>query len=238
MLEPAGVAADRVDGGRHPLALSETDFAWSFSMIGGVRSSATLHLEDLASPVEGQGLIQLTITGRVEQPAFSRFHLDHVHFEIYGGNTPIASDHVPVRTNSLATDFARGSGTGRTFSPGLTGPDDPITYTLIDFHPGPGSTIEWRAIAELSVYNVGEEPIDLLFVEAFQGLAPTSCKRSPRCGDRLRQVDIFDVIATPIHDTTGLGSARLLVAMVPEPSTGLLVLAGLLGFAGWRREAT
>ena len=25
------------------------------------------------------------------------------------------------------------------------------------------------------------------------------------------------------------------LAMIPEPGTGLLVIAGLLGFAGWRR---
>jgi PEP-CTERM motif len=27
----------------------------------------------------------------------------------------------------------------------------------------------------------------------------------------------------------------LRLAMIPEPSTGLLVIAGLLGLAGWRR---
>jgi hypothetical protein len=186
--------------------------------------------------VEGQGLIQLTITGRVAQPAFSRFHLDYVHFEIYGGHTPIASDHVPVKTISLATDFVQGSGTGRTFSPGITGDNDPITYTWIDFYPGPDSSIEWHATAELAVYNVGDEPIDLLFVEAFRGFAPEWCTRIVRCLDRLYQLDIFVVVATPIHDAESMRSgAELLVAVVPEPSTGLLVVAGLLSLGGWRR---
>jgi hypothetical protein len=35
--------------------------------------------------------------------------------------------------------------------------------------------------------------------------------------------------------TYGISDRGFRLAMIPEPGTGLLVIAGLLGFAGWRR---
>ena len=48
-----------------------------------------------------------------------------------------------------------------------------------------------------------------------------------------------DVSCDPVNEDSncrkyGIGFR---LAMVPEPSTGLLVIAGLLGLAGWRRGA-
>jgi formylglycine-generating enzyme required for sulfatase activity len=46
-----------------------------------------------------------------------------------------------------------------------------------------------------------------------------------------------DLGASTRYDiSTGLeGAVGIRLAMIPEPSTGLLVVAGLLGLAGWRR---
>jgi hypothetical protein len=39
-----------------------------------------------------------------------------------------------------------------------------------------------------------------------------------------------------INSTIDLFSIGFRLTMVPEPSTGLLVVTGLLGLAGWRRR--
>jgi hypothetical protein len=57
-----------------------------------------------------------------------------------------------------------------------------------------------------------------------------------RGGDRIRPAGqlaaSFWFLIDPTDRVRNFGFC---VAMVPEPSTGLLVIAGLLGLAGWRR---
>jgi formylglycine-generating enzyme len=61
--------------------------------------------------------------------------------------------------------------------------------------------------------------------------------REVRGGSRAFNASNLAAASRSVDDPSGASPVNgFRVAMIPEPGTGLLVIAGLLGFAGWRRE--
>ena len=96
----------------------------------------------------------------------------------------------------------------------------------------PKRRLDWSTTATLLVFDVNDPPSSVLFASHYRVECPPGRQR---CDSDLGAfANEFNVQLAVIPDpTTGI---RVRIAMVPEPGTVVLVIAGLLGLAGWRRH--
>ena len=190
-----------------PVSISIPDVAWTADQ-SGVTHDVSVHLEDLADPDPTIASIQLTVTGYVVSTL--GFSKTLVWITQYNAQNPnlLRFDAPPV----VATqDYRLANG-------------DPIPNPFVQkdlevrWPPVGDSPVGW-----LQNLGFGQFGSDQIFPFDFVWIGTLTL---PKFSD-VRTL----VIESPQSDMTPV---TVMFTAVPEPSTGLLVIAGLLGLTGQR----
>jgi hypothetical protein len=225
-----------------PLSLSQSDIFFVDTGQGGVRSTVSVHIEDMAYPVPGIGELSFTLSGQIEEPSYRGRYLTAAGFEfdaMAGTKFRVDGQPVAVRTALEGSAFSDPGMSAWVSNVVDSGYGDPITYTLMEvrFAGVDRRELDWTVHASVLVFDAGQtNEIRISSYDVADTIIP-SCDIPRGCRRSWAQYGgpgfpiwfnyqplSVEVILTPRTST-------MTSAAVPEPSTAALVALGLMAMA-------